>query len=166
MAGVMYQASIHKAFVSEVLEAENKDKLKKVLKEHPEIAGCISFQQSDEAKTILDGNLAICKLLYLSDETGELYDFANKDERNKSVAQTVRANVSAYNNIDSALALETDEEYKAVYKKLKKSFEDYFAITAERGLAEYYGNKYTDIADRITEEKKKAKEERKKAKEE
>lgn len=166
MAGVAYQASIHKAFVNEVLEVENKEKFAKVIKENPEVAGIISFQQSEEAKIILSGNFAICKWLYLADETSKAHDFANKDERNKTVAQTVRANVSAYNNVVSALENESDEAYKAVYKKLKLAFEDYFSITAENGLSEYYGDKYTKLADKITSKKKKAKAEKQKAKEE
>lgn len=155
------QKKAHKAFVDKVLSAENTDEVSEVLKQFPELEGRLSLNPSKEVEAMSGDNVDICEYLYTQDETSKAYEFANKSDRNKTVAQTVRANIRAYRQIVDNEKAEDDSEYKAIYSDLKKDFEKYFEITAERGMLEYYGEKYAAIAKEFENKQEQAKQKRK-----
>lgn len=154
------QKKAHEAFVDKVLSAENANELSEVLKQFPQYEGRISLNPSKEVEAMSGDNVGICEYLYTQDETSEAYEFANKSDRNKTVAQTVAANILAYRQIVENEDAEDDSEYKAIYSDLKKDFEKYFEITAERGMREYYGEKYAAIAKEFEEKQERAKQKR------
>lgn len=149
---IKYQLSIHKAF-AEYLDKENKEKFDNLVKENPELKDVAVFKQSAESVAISSGNFEICKFFFLNEDNG--FDFSGEPHW-KSVAQTVRANITAYNNF---VAFEEDEEqadYKKIYKALIKKLDEYFALAAESALRQYYGDDYINFADDYTKRKAKS----------
>ena len=155
-----YQKKAHQAFVNRVLKKDDAADLEKVYEAFPQFKGRLSINY-DEPKIMAGDNIGICEYLYIKDETSKAHDFAEKDTRNKTVAQTVRANIVAYRQIVKNEAAESeDSEYKAIYSALKKQLEKYFAITAEYGMLEYYGDDYAAIAKEYENNQKEAKQKR------
>lgn len=149
---IKYQLSIHKAF-AESLDKENKEKFDNLVKENPELKDVAVFKQSAESVAISSGNFEICKFFFLNEDNA--FDFSGSPHW-KSVAQTVRANITAYNNF---VAFEEDEEqddFKKIYKTLIKKLDEYFALAAESALREYYGDSYISFADDYTKSKAKS----------
>lgn len=148
---IKYQEQIHKAF-AETLDKEKKEKFDKLAKENPELKDLAAFKQSSESVAISSGNFEICKFFFLNEDNG--FDFSGKPHW-KSVAQTVRANITAYNNF---VTFEEDEEqgdFKIIYKALIKKLDEYFSLAAESALRQYYGDDYISFAEQLTEEKEK-----------
>lgn len=140
---------IHKAF-AEIIDKEKKEKFDKLAKENPELKNLAAFKQSPESVAISSGNFEICKFFFLNEDNA--FDFSGSPHW-KSVAQTVRANITAYNNF---VAFEKDEEeadYKKIYKTLIKKLDEYFALAAESALRQFYGDTYISFAEKFTEEK-------------
>lgn len=153
---IKYQAKIHKEY-SEFIDKEDKAKALEVLEElkknHPDIS--LAYQPSPLAKVLTESNLEICKALFVDSEESGAFSF-NKP-RSKTVEQTVRANLIAYNNAKTALEEETFDDYKYVYQTIVDAYEVYFSIAAESALREYFTG-YAEFADNLTkdEEKKQA----------
>lgn len=148
---IKYQDAIHKAF-AETIDKEAKEKFDKLVESNPELKDVAVFNQSKESAAISDSNIEICKFFFLSEDSA--FDFSGKPHW-KSVAQTVRANVTAYNNF---VTFEEDEEqgdFKKIYKALIKKLDEYFSLAAESALREYYGDTYINFAEQLTEEKEK-----------
>lgn len=146
------QLSIHKAF-AEILDKEAKEKFDKLVKENPELKDVAVFKQSPESVAISSGNFEICKFFFLNEDNG--FDFGGSPHW-KSVAQTVRANITAYNNFVTFEKEEEQADYKKIYKALVKKLDDYFALAAESALREFYGDSYISFADDYTKSKTKS----------
>lgn len=146
------QLSIHKAF-AEILDKEAKEKFDKLVKENPELKDVAVFKQSPESVAISSGNFEICKFFFLNEDNG--FDFGGSPHW-KSVAQTVRANITAYNNFVTFEKEEEQADYKKIYKALVKKLDDYFALAAESALREFYGDSYISFADDYTKSKAKS----------
>lgn len=144
--------SIHKAF-AEILDKEAKEKFDKLVKENPELKDVAVFKQSPESVAISSGNFEICKFFFLNEDNG--FDFGGSPHW-KSVAQTVRANITAYNNFVTFEKEEEQADYKKIYKALVKKLDDYFALAAESALREFYGDSYISFADDYTKSKAKS----------
>lgn len=146
------QDKMHKAF-AESLDKEFKEKFDKLVEGNPELKDIAAFKQSPESVAISSGNFEICKFFFLNEDNA--FDFSGSPHW-KSVAQTVRANITAYNNF---VAFEEDEEqadYKKIYKALIKKLDDYFALAAESALRQFYGDSYISFADDYTKSKAKS----------
>ena len=146
------QDKMHKAF-AESIDKELKEKFDKMVEGNPELKNIAAFKQSAESVAISSGNFEICKFFFLNEDNA--FDFSGKPHW-KSVAQTVRANVTAYNNF---VTFEEDEEqgdFKKIYKALIKKLDDYFALAAESALREYYGDSYISFADDYAKRKAKS----------
>lgn len=146
------QDKMHKAF-AESLDKEFKEKFDKLVEGNPELKNIAAFKQSPESVAISSGNFEICKFFFLNEDNA--FDFSGSPHW-KSVAQTVRANITAYNNF---VAFEEDEEqadYKKIYKALIKKLDDYFALAAESALRQFYGDSYISFADDYTKSKAKS----------
>lgn len=154
---IKYQKKIHKEY-SEFIDKEDKAKALEVLEElkknHPDIP--LAYQPSPLAKVLTESNLEICKALFVDSEESGAFSF-NKP-RSKTVEQTVRANLIAYNNAKTALEEEAFDDYKYVYITIVDALEVYFSIAAESALREYFTG-YAEFADNLTkeEEQKQAK---------
>lgn len=150
---IKYQDKIHKAY-SEFIDKEDKAKALRVLEElkknHPDIP--LAYQPSPLAKVLTESNLEICKALFVDSEESKAFSF-NKP-RSKTVEQTVRANLIAYNNAKTALEEEAFDDYKYVYKTIVDALEVYFSIAAESALREYFTD-YAEFADNYTKEEEK-----------
>lgn len=151
---IKYQAQIHKAF-AENIDKEAKEKFDKLVKDNPELKDVAIFKQSHESAVISEGNFEICKHFFLDEDSA--FDFNGKPH-GKTVAQTVKANIIAYNNFLKFEEDEEQEDYKKIYKSLIKNLDEYFSLAAESALREYYGDAYVDFAAKFTEaeEKKQA----------
>ena len=149
---IKYQLSIHKAF-AESLDKENKEKFDNFIKENPELKDVAVFKQSSESVAISSGNFEICKFFFLNEDNG--FDFSGEPHL-KSVAQTVRANITAYNNFVTFEKEEEQADYKKIYKALIKKLNDYFELAAESALRQYYGDSYISFADDYTKSKAKS----------
>lgn len=151
---IKYQEQIHKAF-AETLDKEKKEKFDKLAKENPELKDLAAFKQSSESVAISSGNFEICKFFFLNEDNG--FDFSGSPHL-KSVAQTVRANITAYNNFVTFEKEEEQTDYKKIYKALIKKLDDYFVLAAESALRQYYGDAYISFAEKFTkaEEKRQA----------
>lgn len=146
------QDKMHKAF-AESLDKEFKEKFDKLVEGNPELKNIAAFKQSPESVAISSGNFEICKFFFLNEDNA--FDFSGSPHW-KSVAQTVRANITAYNNF---VAFEEDEEqadYKKIYKALIKKLDEYFALAAESALRQFYGDSYISFADDYTKRKAKS----------
>lgn len=146
------QDKMHKAF-AESLDKEAKEKFDKLAKENPELKNLAAFKQSPESVAISSGNFEICKFFFLNEDNG--FDFSGEPHL-KSVAQTVRANITAYNNFVTFEKEEEQADYKKIYKALIKKLDDYFELAAESALREYYGDSYISFADDYTKSKAKS----------
>lgn len=104
------------------------------------------------AEVLTKTNLDICKALFVESEESGAFSF-NKP-RSKTVEQTVRANLIAYNNAKTALEEEAFDDYKYVYKTIVDALEVYFSIAAESALREYFTG-YAEFADNYTKEEEK-----------
>lgn len=155
---IKYQAKIHQAY-SEFIDKEDKAKALEVLEElkknHPSIP--LAYQPSPLAKVLTESNLEICKALFVDSEESKAFS-VNKP-RSKTVEQTVRANLTAYNNVKTALEEEAFDDYKYVYKTIVDAYEVYFSIAAESALREYFTG-YAEFADNFTKEEEKRQAER------
>lgn len=149
---IKYQLSIHKAF-AESLDKENKEKFDNFIKENPELKDVAVFKQSSESVAISSGNFEICKFFFLNEDNG--FDFSGEPHL-KSVAQTVRANITAYNNFVTFEKEEEQADYKKIYKALIKKLNDYFELAAESALRQYYGDDYINFAEDYTKSKAKS----------
>ena len=149
---IKYQLSIHKAF-AESLDKENKEKFDNFIKENPELKDVAVFKQSSESVAISSGNFEICKFFFLNEDNG--FDFSGEPHL-KSVAQTVRANITAYNNFVTFEKEEEQADYKKIYKALIKKLDDYFELADESALRQYYGDDYINFADDYTKRKAKS----------
>ena len=149
---IKYQLSIHKAF-AESLDKENKEKFDNFIKENPELKDVAVFKQSSESVAISSGNFEICKFFFLNEDNG--FDFSGEPHL-KSVAQTVRANITAYNNFVTFEKEEEQADYKKIYKALIKKLNDYFELAAESALRQFYGDSYISFADDYTKSKAKS----------
>lgn len=103
----------------------------------------ISVSSSEEAQAIRSGDVSICEFFCLESDLKDGLEFSTPHA--KSVAQTVRANVTAYKSILLALDEETNEDYKKVYKSLKSAYDKYFALAAEDVLEDVYGEEFTSF---------------------
>lgn len=148
---IKYQAQIHKAF-AETIDKEAKEKFDKLVESNPELKDVVVFNHSKESAAISDSNIEICKFFFLNEDSA--FDFSGKPHL-KSVAQTVRANITAYNNFVTFEDEEEQADYKKIYKALIKKLDDYFALAAESALRQYYGDDYISFAEQLTEEKEK-----------
>lgn len=150
---IKYQAKIHEEY-SELIDKEDKAKALEVLEElkknHPDIP--LAYQPSPLAKVLTESNLEICKALFVDSEESGAFSF-NKP-RSKTVEQTVRANLIAYNNAKTALEEETFDDYRYVYQTIVDAYEVYFSIAAESALREYFTG-YAEFADNYTKEEEK-----------
>lgn len=150
---IKYQAKIHKAY-SEFIDKKDKAKALEVLEElkknHPDIP--LAYQPSPLAKVLTESNLEICKALFVDSEESKAFSF-NKP-RSKTVEQTVRANLIAYNNAKTALEEEAFDDYRYVYTTIVDALEVYFSIAAESALREYFTG-YAEFADNFTKEEEK-----------
>lgn len=146
------QDKMHKAF-AESLDKEAKEKFDKLAKENPELKNLAAFKQTPESAAISSGNFEICKFFFLNEDNG--FDFSGEPHL-KSVAQTVRANITAYNNFVTFEKEEEQADYKKIYKTLIKKLDEYFALAAESALREYYGDSYISFADDYTKSKAKS----------
>lgn len=146
------QDKMHKAF-AEILDKEAKEKFDKLVKENPELKDVAVFKQSPESVAISSGNFEICKFFFLNEDNG--FDFGGSPHW-KSVAQTVRANITAYNNFVTFEDEEEQADYKKIYKALVKKLDDYFALAAESALRQFYGDSYISFADDYTKRKAKS----------
>lgn len=140
---------IHKAF-AESIDKETKEKFDKMVEGNPELKDVAAFKQSPESVAISSGNFEICKFFFLNEDNG--FDFSGSPHL-KSVAQTVRANITAYNNFVTFEKEEEQADYKKIYKALIKKLDEYFSLAAESALREYYGDSYISFAEKFTEEK-------------
>lgn len=147
---IKYQAKIHKEY-SEFIDKEDKAKALEVLEElkknHPNIS--LAYQPSPLAEVLTKTNREICKALFVDSEESNAFSF-NKP-RSKTVEQTVRANLTAYNNAKTALDEETFYDYRYVYQTIVDAYEVYFSIAAESALREYFTG-YAEFADNLTKE--------------
>ena len=146
------QDKMHKAF-AESLDKEAKEKFDKLAKENPELKNLAAFKQTPESAAISSGNFEICKFFFLNEDNG--FDFSGEPHL-KSVAQTVRVNITAYNNFVTFEKEEEQADYKKIYKTLIKKLDEYFALAAESALREYYGDSYISFADDYTKSKTKS----------
>lgn len=150
---IKYQAQIHKAY-SELIDEEDKAKALEVLEElkknHPNIP--LAYQPSPLAEVLTKTNREICKALFVDSEESDAFSF-NKP-RSKTVEQTVRANLIAYNNAKTALEEEAFDDYKYVYITIVDALEVYFSLAAESALREYFTG-YAEFADNYTKEEEK-----------
>lgn len=155
---IKYQAKIHKAY-SELIDKEAKDEANKALEElkqsHPNLQ--LAFKPSPLAEVLTKTNREICKALFVDSEEPNAFSF-NKP-RSKTVEQTVRANLTAYNNAKTALEEEAFDDYKYVYITIVDALEVYFSIAAESALREYFTG-YAEFADNFTKEEEKRQAER------
>lgn len=150
---IKYQSQIHKAF-ADSLDKEAKEKFDLLIEANPELANVADFKQSPEAAAISSSNLDICKYFFYDEEKPFKFSGDNK-ERVKTVAQTVRANVVAYNNFvnfEKAEEEDKQEDFLKIYKSLIKNLDEYFSIAAEYALKARHGDSYIDFAKNFTEE--------------
>lgn len=147
---IKYQAKIHKEY-SELIDKEAKAEANKALEElkqsHPNVQ--LAFKPSPLAEVLTKTNREICKALFVDSEESDAFSF-NKP-RSKTVEQTVRANLTAYNNAKTALDEETFDDYRYVYQTILDAYEVYFSIAAESALREYFTG-YAEFADNLTKE--------------
>lgn len=155
---IKYQAKIHKEY-SELIDKEAKAEANKALEElkqsHPNLQ--LAFKPSPLAEVLTKTNREICKALFVDSEESNAFSF-NKP-RSKTVEQTVRANLTAYNNAKTALDEETFDDYRYVYQTIVDAYEVYFSIAAESALREYFTG-YAEFADNFTKEEEKRQAER------
>lgn len=155
---IKYQSKIHmeySKFIDKEAKAKALEVLEEVKKNHPNIP--LAYQPSPLAKVLTESNLEICKALFVDSEESKAFSF-NKP-RSKTVEQTVRANLTAYNNAKTALEEEAFDDYKYVYKTIVDALEVYFSIAAESALREYFTG-YAEFADNFTKEEEKRQAER------
>lgn len=150
---IKYQAKIHKEY-SELVDKEAKADAIKALEEfkqsHPNVQ--LAIKPSPLAEVLTKTNREICKALFVDSEESGVFSF-NKP-RSKTVVQTVRANLTAYNNAKTALEEEAFDDYKYVYQTIVDALEVYFSIAAESALREYFTG-YAEFADNYTKEEEK-----------
>lgn len=155
---IKYQAKIHKEY-SEFIDREDKAKALEVLEElkknHPNIP--LAYQPTPLARVLTKSNVEICKALFVNSAESKAFSF-NKP-RSKTVEQTVRANLTAYNNAKTALEEEGFDDYRYVYQTIVDAYEVYFSIAAESALREYFTG-YAEFADNYTKEEEKRQAER------
>ena len=149
---IKYQAQIHKAFADSI-DKEAKEKFDLLIEANPELANVADFKQSPEAAVVSSSNLKICKHFFLDEKNA--FSFSNDKERRKNVAQTVKANIVAYNNFVDFAGHEKEEDFKKIYKSLIKNLDEYFSLVAEFALREKYGESYIDFAETFTKEEEK-----------
>ncbi|RGV39959.1 hypothetical protein, partial [Collinsella sp. AF14-35] len=157
-ARATYQATIHKKyaeFIDEEAKAEANEVLEGLKKTHPNVP--LVFKPSPLAEVLTKTNREICKALFVDSEESSAFSF-NKP-RSKTVEQTVRANLIAYNNAKTALKEEAFDDYKYVYKTIVDALEVYFSIAAESALREYFTG-YAEFADNLTKEEEQKQAER------
>lgn len=155
---IKYQATIHKKyaeFIDEEAKAEANKALEVLKKTHPNVQ--LAFKPSPLAEVLTKTNLDICKALFVDSEESGAFSF-NKP-RSKTVEQTVRANLIAYNNAKTALEEEAFDDYKYVYQTIVDALEVYFSIAAESALREYFTD-YAEFADNLTKEEEQKQAER------
>ncbi len=155
---IKYQAKIHKAY-SELIDKEAKaeaiEALEGLKKSYPNVQ--LAFKPSPLAEVLTKTNREICKALFVDSEESNAFSFDKP--RSKTVEQTVRANLTAYNNAKTALDEEAFADYKYVYQTIVDAYEVYFSIAAESALREYFTD-YADFADNFTKEEEKKQAER------
>lgn len=155
---IKYQKKIHKEY-SELIDKEAKaeaiEALEGLKKTYPNVQ--LAFQPSPLAEVLTKTNREICKALFVDSEESNAFSF-NKP-RSKTVEQTVRANLTAYNNAKTALDEETFDDYRYVYQTIVDAYEVYFSIAAESALREYFTG-YAEFADNFTKEEEKRQAER------
>lgn len=133
---------LYKAFANH-LDEERKKTYKELVAENPQIAEVAVFQSSPEVQAIRSGDVSICEHFALKSDLKEGLEFSVP--HSKSVTQTVRANIAAYNNILAALKEEKKPEYLKVYKSLKSAYDKYFALASEEVLEDVYGTEFTSF---------------------
>ena len=155
---IKYQAKIHEEyseFIDRDLKAKALEVLEELKKNHPNIP--LAYQPSPLAEVLTKTNREICKALFVDSEESKAFSF-NKP-RSKTVEQTVRANLTAYNNAKTALEEESFDDYRYVYQTIVDAYEVYFSIAAESALREYFTG-YAEFADNYTKEEEKKQAER------
>lgn len=136
---VKYQSRAHKSFVNYLREKEEA-KLEEVYAAFPAMRGTLAFKSTPQIDAIKAGNVEICRYFATEAEEGEALEF--ESEHFKSVKQTVKVNLNYYANVCQFLNVETDKDYAAIYKKIKRNLEDYFSDAAEDILADVFGEEY------------------------
>lgn len=142
------QKKAHKRFVQEVLKKNAEKQLAELREQNPEIKDQLTLNPTEEETAITGENIDICAFLYTK-------------KKSEEYNATVKVSISAYRKIAESRKAKTDTECEKEFSKLMKHFEDYFAIVAERGLRETYGEKYIAIADEIEKQQEEAKQKRK-----
>ena len=145
-----YQAKIHKLWGAK-LDGDSKSKsveaYKKAIEQFPQLKGVVSPQQfrSSDVTALCGDNISICKYYCMSNE-----DTANELEKDfpenlpRTLIQTVRANIIAYNNVMDNAERDTDK-YRPLYKNIAKAYDKYFAQAAEDVLEGVFGEQYTNF---------------------
>lgn len=142
---IKYQQRIHEAFAKEIA-GNPAEEMKKAVEQFPNLKGRVSeidFMKP-EAAAIATSNMAICEYFAITceEETGITF---SKGEHFKTVAQTVRANLTYYKNLLQFIKDEKEEKYAKIYKAIKTKVEAYFETAAEDILMDVYGEQYLEF---------------------
>lgn len=149
---IQEKKALHKAWAIEV-DSQAKADFEVVEKANPTVR--MAFVPTKEAEAIRNGAVAICQYFYIDSDDADSVTFSN-DLHDKTVKQTVRANLTAYKNVCEAEKAESLEDYKKIYSSLKSKFEEYFALASEDALIAFYGDEYKRFAEEYTESHKRA----------
>lgn len=152
---VKYQSRAHKSFASYLREKEEA-KLEEVYAAFPAMRGTLALKSTPQIDAIKAGNVEICRYFAVVAEEGEALEFDS--EHYRSVKQTVRVNLNYYANVCQFLNVETDKDYAAIYKKIKRNLEEYFSTAAEDVLADVFGEEYVEFYANYLAEREKDKE--------
>lgn len=145
---VKYQQRIHEAFAKSLcVDAEEKYKeFCEKYKMYPQLleSADVSSFMPEDAAAIATSNMAICEYFAITceEETGITF---SKGEHFKTVAQTVRANLTYYKNLLQFIKDEKEEKYAKIYKAIKTKVEAYFETAAEDVLIDVYGEQYLEF---------------------
>lgn len=139
---IKYQQRIHEAFAKEIA-GNPAEEMKKAVEQFPNLKGRVSeidFMKP-EAAAIATSNMAICEYFAITceEETGITF---SKGEHFKTVAQTVRANLTYYKNLLQFIRDEKEDDYSKIYKAIKTKLDAYFERAAEDILNDVYGERY------------------------
>ena len=164
MQAIKYQDRIHAAFADKVVLKDTLEEFKRMQEQFPNLKLKANAIDNEEADALKSGNVSICRHFVMETEEGKALEFNSPHV--KDVAQTVRANVSYYNNLTQFLKDEKEEGYVKIYSALQKKLDEYFSLAAEDILADVYGETYTAFRDKFTADEEKRQEDRLKARKE
>lgn len=148
-----YQAKVFKAYADK-LEEEASKKFEEAIKDNPELKKYVMVKSNPMAVALREGAYAVCEYFYKEDEQKDENSFSNKDDRKKTVRETVITNLKAYKQIKRIAEDEIQEDYKNIYKTMIEAFNKYFIITAESTMNHRYTD-YKEFAVKFREEESK-----------